>query len=228
MTEHAKISPSASSRWLKCPASIRMCAEVPQPAVNNVYGDIGTLAHHMAEVGLVHQLDPVKALAGMQEYVREYLSYIHMLKNENSKMYIEVRLKIFKSCFGTADCVLYDPKKKHLDIVDLKYGKSKVVAENNTQLMLYAFGAMKMINDKVKTISVHIGQPRANNFDRWDISPKEVKKFAKKAKKVGLEGLTNDKLKPVYDPKGCYWCEAKDTCEEYQLKSSPFYGQRNK
>ena len=48
MAAHAKLSPSAASRWLNCPGSVALCATLPTPP-STYYADEGTAAHALAE-----------------------------------------------------------------------------------------------------------------------------------------------------------------------------------
>jgi hypothetical protein len=48
-SEHAKLSPSASERWMTCPASIRMEEQVP-PEPESTYAAEGTAAHSLGEI----------------------------------------------------------------------------------------------------------------------------------------------------------------------------------
>ena len=44
---HAKLSASASHRWLACPPSAQLCADLPDTATD--YAKEGTCAHELAE-----------------------------------------------------------------------------------------------------------------------------------------------------------------------------------
>ena len=48
MAAHAKLSPSAASRWINCPGSVALCATLPKPP-STFYADEGTSAHALAE-----------------------------------------------------------------------------------------------------------------------------------------------------------------------------------
>ena len=47
MSAHALLSPSAAHRWLNCPRSARLEAELPEKV--SVYAEEGTLAHSVCE-----------------------------------------------------------------------------------------------------------------------------------------------------------------------------------
>lgn len=50
--------------------------------------------------------------------------------------------------FGTADCIIVDSEQGELFVIDLKTGRTPVHVENNSQLMLYALGALRMLADQ--------------------------------------------------------------------------------
>ena len=50
MTEHAVLSPSAASRWMACPASVRMTVESPTRQTESAYALEGTAAHALGEL----------------------------------------------------------------------------------------------------------------------------------------------------------------------------------
>ena len=62
--EHARLSPSAASRWISCPASVRLLEGLEQ-APSSPYAAEGTKAHALAELRLagerlrVHQTEAI-------------------------------------------------------------------------------------------------------------------------------------------------------------------------
>jgi len=52
MKQHAAFSPSASDRWLNCPASHLRSAALP-PAPSSTYADRGTLLHEYAAIAVL-------------------------------------------------------------------------------------------------------------------------------------------------------------------------------
>lgn len=68
---------------------------------------------------------------------------------------------------GTADAVIYAPRKRSLDVIDLKGGRGVIVeVKGNPQLRTYALGAL-LANPglDVDTVTVTIVQPRAPHKD---------------------------------------------------------------
>jgi len=217
MSNHAVLSPSGSNRWLECPASIK---EVEPPYTTNVYAEVGTVTHSVGELALKYGKTVGQLFSGLLYTAEQYVNYVREYETSTSESLYEARVEIFKGCYGTCDALVYD--QGHLHVIDLKSGKTQVKAEGNTQLMLYALGAMKLF-PKTKEVTLHICQPRAKD-KMVDVTVKELKTFKKVAKKAGKKALdfTNNEVNP--SSSRCWYCPSKDSCEAYQHegKQSPF------
>lgn len=217
MLKHAKLSPSAAARWMTCPGSVVLTANMPD--TTNIYAQEGTKAHDLAEQCL---LQKVKAShftgknydESMLMYVQSYLDYVLAIKQKNSFLFVEKRLSLQKwvpGGFGTCDAIILDKRKRELHIIDLKYGMNKVDVENNSQLYMYALGAADKVLQHIDTVIVHIVQPRINYYGSEEIPLDKLHAFGVKAKKAAELCFTdNAPLNP--SEKACEWCKAKATC----------------
>ena len=123
--------------------------------------------------------------------------------------------------FGTGDCVIVADDLLH--IIDFKYGLGVLVdAEDNSQLKLYALGAVSTFGDlyDIRRIKLSIYQPRRANISSWELS------------KADLLTWADQVLEPVaqlaYAGEGefaagdhCVFCKAKATCRaraDYHLE----------
>ena len=110
-----------------------------------------------------------------------------------------------------------------MHIVDFKYGVGVLVsAEHNPQMMLYALGALELLDSlyDFDRVSMTIFQPRRDNVSTWEITKGELLKWA-------TETLM-PAAKLAYDGKGefnagdhCLFCKAKANCRkraEYNLE----------
>lgn len=142
MGSHSELSPSSSSRWLNCTASVY---EVRRYKNNNSSSaQEGTKAHELAEVLLSNSNADLSGYDdGMVEYIEGYVNYVEDYSKGSSAVLVEQKVSMDEwvpDAFGTVDAIVLDEGMCH--IIDLKYGKGvPVFAENNTQLMLYALGA---------------------------------------------------------------------------------------
>ena len=234
---HATLSPSGASRWLACPASVRMEEKAP-PQVDSPYAAEGTKAHALAEIRarrhfgqiteeqesqeyegwrLAANLD-IDTLGEMEEHVRSYVELLgdRMSQNPNSSIVFEQRMPSgIEGCWGTSDAVIVSPT--HIEIWDLKYGAGVAVsAEGNPQLRLYALGALDTFGDVLgETESVVMGvfQPRVfsggSNYE--EMSASDLREWRESVRPVAEEALGPDaRFGPSEE--ACRWCPAAGIC----------------
>lgn len=233
---HAKLAPSAAERWINCPASVKMSE--PFPDTTSVYAAEGTLAHKLAELKVRGQLmgevidgnawDKVIQdnlySADMQDYTDEYISYIQSVIStqwgqRQPSILTETHLDlsfIAPRTFGTADCLVMYGNELH--VIDFKYGKNvEVSATDNDQLKLYALGAVRLFDGliyNIQNITIHIVQPRMNNFSAWQISKKDLYSwYENTVKEKALAALNG--TGEVKNGPWCKFCRAKAVCREY-------------
>jgi len=225
---HAYFSPSASSRWLNCPASLKLYEKLEKEKTNK-YAHEGTVCHEIAADCLVNKTDASKYLGrvledvaitpelvdGMQLYIDEVKGLTKEFEAIGGG--IEQKVTINEDCSGTVDALIWN--KDTLVCIDLKMGAGVVVsAQDNTQLKIYSAGALKWLYEKYKLrptkVVNYIIQPRTPNPIRGaKYTTKEILKFIQddvvpilRMKKTGeLESLPC-----VPGEVQCKWCRIKD------------------
>jgi hypothetical protein len=220
-TAHAKLSASGSAKWSLCAGSV--FAEKDFPNTTSVFAEEGTAAHELAEmllrgdswnnvIGETLLESNVVVTQDMYDYVMTYVSYVNSISGE---LFIEQRVDfshIAPEGFGTSDAIVINDET--MTIVDLKYGKGvRVDAENNTQGILYALGA---VNDygmlfNIKTINIVIVQPRLDHISEWTIGIDELNRWGERLKQAA-ELTLSENAPRVPGEKQCQWCRAKATC----------------
>lgn len=216
--QHAKLSPSSSSRWLTCTSSVE--AIKPYENKSNSASEWGTVTHGLGELILKNEELP-ELIEGMtwdeenHACALEYANYVRELITPESVVLIEERFdlsSIAPDTFGTGDATVLNGT--HLHIIDLKTGHNIVMAENNTQLMLYAVGAIDELEDiyDIDEVTLHIVQTRANHIDTWTTSYDEIIKFKEFAKEQAGRILSGDTEFSPND-KACKWCPHKVNCD---------------
>lgn len=174
---HSHVGASGRERWSNCPGSVRLCA--PLESRSSEAAAEGSVAHEIVEamlkgkkphaVGEVIEHDGyrIPVTKEMLDFCREYKVIVDSLCNENTVRHVEHKFhlaKLHPSLFGTADCVLWDPVRQHLDVIDFKYGAGVAVeAVGNKQGLYYGIGAMSTLKYNAKTVDVHIIQPRCEH-----------------------------------------------------------------
>ena len=235
---HAVLSASGSKRWLSCPPSARLERKFPDKA--GEAAQEGTLAHALAESrirhwlgeisenGLTLRIDSIRHDAlyspEMGEYVSEYVDLcIEKINEAQGVALVEERLDFsrwVKNGFGTGDMVIIGDGV--LEIVDLKYGKGvPVSAEGNTQMQLYALGAIEQYGyiydfDHVR---MSIFQPRNGGLSTQLMSVAELLAWGESIKPIA---------ELAYEGKGefkagdhCRFCRAAVQCKalaDYNLE----------
>ncbi|WP_315440200.1 DUF2800 domain-containing protein [uncultured Selenomonas sp.] len=190
MGTHALLSPSAAHRWMNCPPSA--CLEREFPSSSSEVAAEGTAAHALCE----HKLRKLLKLRSkrpqsdfeddeMDRCSDDYVSFVQeqMTEIPSPMVLVEQRLDITRyvtEAFGTADCIIVGGDRLH--IVDFKYGMGVLVeAEHNPQMMLYALGALELLDGiyDIQTISMSIFQPRRENVCTWSLPKEELLRWAR-------------------------------------------------
>jgi hypothetical protein len=193
---HSLLGPSSAVRRLQCPASYK--AELTHLSLfgpeDSSYAREGTIAHKALELWVLSGEADCNAylkenfgslweqhkynLLPTVEWIDEWMSKGYALKIESRYDLTHLH----PTCFGTADVTLIHAGRKHLIILDFKYGqgvgvdaeygsfervkeKSIVGVDANVQGVMYASGALKDMGlsdtDILDwTIDIAISQPR--------------------------------------------------------------------
>lgn len=178
---HALLSPSSAHRWMSCPGSVSLSRLFPDESSS--YAEEGTLAHAWAAHLLDPQNQPQPAEALSSDNLTFVQDYVLFVERETAGGVCRIEYPVSVSevtgeanAKGTIDCAAL--VNGTLKIIDLKFGKGvKVDAEHNTQLMIYAAGALPLFDviDEVKDIELTIFQPRINNICSWKLTPPSSK-----------------------------------------------------
>lgn len=232
---HALLSASASHRWLVCTAAPRY--EVQFPAQTSKYAEEGTLAHSICELYARKKFTPMSTrkfnseLKKLQahplyspemlttaDFYVDYLREKYMGYTDEPHISFEVKVDlsdIIPNGYGTCDCCMIGGDTLH--ITDYKHGAGVPVdTEGNTQMMLYAYGALKryalVYGDKIQRVSMAIVQPRITQEvkeaamsvnDLIDWGQNVVKPLARKAYDGEGEFVAGDH---------CKFCRGREAC----------------
>lgn len=185
------LRPSAAGKWFNCTGSPKM--EDGRPEGDTSAADEGTVAHWIAakilkneelpKLGTTWEIDEDKqvqpAIAdtdnpiitydrNMLDYVRKYTDAVGCF----SICFVEEKVELsgilsYAEAYGTPDCVSFSTVDgvTEIQIHDLKYGYNEVAAENNLQLLCYAYGdyQYRSVNaQQPHQYRLMIHQPRLN------------------------------------------------------------------
>lgn len=245
---HSILSASASARWVTCPASGFWNAVLPSASAG-MAARKGTGIHSLLEIALNTNKEaddfdyvPIPDAAGVahnepiteeqRDVLQKALDYIRMVANgepvqtEKCYFYGEELGVPDENAFGTGDATVIEKNPfggYTLHIMDLKTGRVPVSAERNTQLALYATGALRE-NDLVydfNEVVLHIIQPRVSGGTHsWSTTPTEIREMTKamqpSAKRIielvqqrDIDGIEFRPSADCYEPSdNCTFCKA--------------------
>ena len=166
---HHSHSLSGSKRRYTCPGSVSM--EAPFPDTGSRASNDGTAMHEVAawcltqgrraeerigQTVMVAEGEYVDFDDDMAELVQGYVDTIRAM-GEGHQVLIEQRVDVspitsIVDQFGTADCIIVAGDE--LMVIDLKTGYRPVSPVDNTQLQLYALGALNLLYGKNQTQGV--------------------------------------------------------------------------
>ena len=222
--QHAKCSASTSSRWLNCTAAPNFEEQFPKGS--SVYAEEGRLAHSICEVTALYNAGQItkrtynsrlKKFKADELYNPEmlttaaaYADFIwQQVMSFKDKPYQaqEVRVDFSEYVpegFGTSDCVIIGDGT--LDIVDYKHGKGvPVSAENNSQMRLYALGALAQYSMLyvVEKVRVCIVQPRiTDEVSIEELSVDQLQAWGEQIKPIAQKAFTGEGAEFKEGP----WC----------------------
>lgn len=208
---HSLFSASASRYWLSCHARIALSRGLTD--AGSTVAQQGTDKHAIAD-DIINNREN-KASAKTVQSLKYYTDYVlSMDGSTNTESRVDYSADIganYGDAYGTADCI--NINGHILTVVDLKTGRYEVSPIDNSQLMLYALGAL---TDDITTIRLVIAQGGRINIhaisrDTLLDFAGRVSKAVKRIKEtfdddVCIESYTN----PSYD--NCNFCLAKHTC----------------
>jgi len=235
---HARLSASGSKRWLSCTPSAAL--EDNFPDTTSEFAREGTAAHELSELYLQLHIEQITKAAfnrrlgkfkkenefytqEMDDFVNSYVDFVIERINEAQALssdaitLLEQRLDFSEwvpDGFGTGDVVIISDGI--MEIIDLKYGKGvPVSAEENTQMRLYALGALNqfgMLYD-VEKIVMTIVQPRLDSISSDEMDAEALFDWAEDYVKPKAEMAMNGEGEFVAGDH-CRFCKAKAVCRE--------------
>lgn len=212
MSTHAKLSPSGSSRWLACPGSVWLTEKAPAQK-SSAAADEGTDAHEWAAKILLN-------LEQRENPYRDVEMYVNRVRasadRKEAQLWIEQRVYVNDVIHGTPDAVV--SYKSTLEVFDLKYGYNKVEAAGNTQLIIYAAGAIKTYGLNPRKVVLHIVQPRAGGI-RSATLPRKTFDALVNSIVAAADALLKNPDAPRKAGEHCQYCPAASICPERKAEA---------
>lgn len=249
---HSNLGPSSAGRWLRCTPSAALAAQLPDTASS--YATAGTLAHAIGELKarkyFLEGIGPRKFSAAMKKFKEDpsydpgmdgatdlYLDTLKELAltfDTPPFVALETRVEyedIAPGGFGTSDAILIGGDT--IIVCDYKNGSGvPVEAEMNPQMMLYAYGALRVygpiFGDTIQKVRLVIIQPHSGGIKSWETTRAELERWAHEvvapAAALAAEGKGDYCAGEWCDN---YFCPAKAQCRaraEYMLSLTSLKG----
>lgn len=234
-----KLRPSSASRWIACPASARLSTLVPYQESGEA-AKIGTAIHALAETCFQLDTDPMK-FVGQQvegitmteencEFALEHLQAIWAIQDELGHVKVEQLFKLYDtpaySLQGTADVVGWSITKEKLTIADLKTGRGYVDADSE-QMKIYALGAIKHINLRVKEVEFQIIQPHHGDKRIHRMSADELGVWETEVMLPAINEAVSQAPRYAPSESACQYCPAKTICSAQKASFDVVAAQRD-
>lgn len=242
---HAFLSPSGTPAWELC--ELKPWLEKGLPRTSNPASSEGTAAHTLGADCLEHGYPAVRDIGrqieadgiiftvddGMAQFVQVYVDYVEALIGEHDWYGIEQHVPVAHitgewipadeiagtlelEATGQSDAVVVVGDTLH--VVDLKFGRGVIVyAEDNSQLRMYASGALRILpaqlRNNITKIVTHIVQPRLGHIDTETITRNELGEWAAKTATIADRIMAGpDGLVAVPGEKQCKFCGVAGSC----------------
>lgn len=223
-----RIRPSAASRIVACPGTIRVCADAPawmDEDGDNTVREEGTACHWVAFEAARGNMPAIGTLApnavpvdrGMHDAANLYIATVNRWQTPTVWFERPLPVPQVPECGGTPDVFSIDHKRKIIYIADLKYGYRIVEVFPNYQLILYALAVIAFFYLSDLTgwqIHFTIVQPR-----RWHVQGPVRTYIATWPELAPIVETMRQKLAlallpdaPLVPGKHCEWCPGRARC----------------
>lgn len=190
---HARLNASSSHRWMMCPPSVKLSEQFEDKP--STYAEEGSFLHELCELKLHRYLGDMAMEAVEVQYDEHrdsefYSDEAESITDEYVNFCIETIEAVRSSCpdplimvehrldyseyvpegFGTGDLVIVADGV--IEVIDFKSGRGvRVDAHRNSQLMLYALGALLEFDPlyDIHHVRMTIVQPRLNNLSSYEM-----------------------------------------------------------
>jgi len=225
--DHAFFSPSRLERILACSASIPLEEALGLPPQKpSVYAQHGTHLHgvtdHVTTKG-IEVLPRFELDIADKTLVLDCVDYletlIKSLGHTNYRVQSESRVTLrpwgLEMVWGTLDKSISDNVKRHMHIIDWKFGSGvPVFLEDNPQLLAYAAGAVGWPT-LYSEVTMHVVQPALDSYQSKTINIHDLFDWVHTVLAPGI----NKAMKGggVFNPGEvqCRWCPNVGNCDAY-------------
>jgi hypothetical protein len=217
------LRPSSASRWIACPASVRLSEGVPYEPAGEA-AQIGTAIHALAEkcfgtgekadAYLGKQVEGITMTQENVDFAQAHLDHITNLKSELGAVKVEQYVTVIDDTNvklgGTADVIGFG--NGILEIADLKTGRGYVDADSE-QMKIYALGTLAKIKTKpVEMVRLSIIQPHSGETRTHAMTVDALNLWMDDVLLPAIKEAADDNAQPKPSTNACRYCPAKVIC----------------
>ena len=219
---------SSSPRWIACPASARLSAQMPYVEGGEA-AKIGTAIHALAEHCFKTDSDPMTFIGKSFEnivmteenceFALEHLKAIWAIEDELGagstvvEKFLPYQETQVCKVGGTTDVIGIGKEKRKIIIADLKTGRGYVDADSE-QLKLYALSALNSMNlfKDISYVELWIIQPHYGDVRKHTMTTQDLVDWEHYVLIPAIENALNPAFPPVPSDSACQYCNAKTIC----------------
>ena len=239
---HARLSPSASKRWIKCAAS--PAREAGLPDTDSPAAMDGSNAHAYLESLLLDDLVPLpyptRSLPPeLEKQAEDCYDYIQRRLKELPLATVRPETRVSPALFtnrgdgdGTADAIIVS--QGTLEVIDLKTGGG-YVEETDPQLKIYGLGALAdylnptTLQIPFETIRLTVFQPKRPRspaqIERYiELTPAELLDWCATVYNPAATATDAPDAPATPDKDACHFCKARPTCPEHAAAMDQHFG----
>lgn len=153
---HFYLAPSSANRWLNCPGSLRICADITDET--SEAAEIGTMCHSFVEAELRGE-EPSEADLQLyeslspdhREWVKEAVNLcVDTVSELEGDLLTETKIQhhFLEEHGGTVDVIIHNVDCLH--VVDFKFGRVHVEVQGNAQIKCYLNLARQLYPEATK------------------------------------------------------------------------------
>jgi len=232
---HSFIGASSAERWLHCPGSVRLYAQLPERHETS-YAATGTAAHQVCEWCLLDSKKEPEMFLGTMIQTKEFNIEVTEQMVEATRVYVDHVRGQYKKYGGTLlveqpfdlswvhpgmfgrndSCIIPNNTLGGvLRVFDYKNGRKRVDALENPQLQYYGLGALGKNNPWfVDEVEITIIQPNGiakSPIDTWCTTTKDLYAWAMDVLRPAAIA-TEAPDAPFGDGRWCQFCEVQSMC----------------
>lgn len=220
--DHAPIGGSTARRTLACPAWLRLSRDLPKPP-SSAAADEGTALHNAAAT-LLTGLGEAAAMAVLRAAGPDLIPdpedvFARVLAPavRTAELLIADREFMLETwadfpdvpdAGGTVDLAIFDTAGKLAAVVDFKFGRHRVSAVNNHQLVFYATALAARYGIGKGGVGLHIIQPRGDMHSSDRATAKDLEAFAADIRNAAAQAEAAEPAAGAH----CRFCPARPVC----------------